>query len=481
MSKIAYKDIAPGAADAAGVTTESASLFSTPNDILNGKTVPAYATLEFNQWALTGTKKSYSGEMVAFWSAEMSGEDGYFSNPPVITVTLSDLFSSTGITLSFDTAAGDYCSEVEIAWYKDDEALADVKFQPTAPVYFCSNSVEGYNKIVLTMTRTSMPFRYAKLTRFEFGSIREFGMEKLRSAYLTQDLHPISLELPIDSMTWTLEDSDDIDYIFQLKQPVEVYNGDTLLAVYYINKSSRSAKHRYKIDCIDAIGVLDDSPFVGGVYTDYSAKQLIEDIVDGAFSVAFEVDDVALSGAIFPGTKRTALQQVLFALGACASSSGYEIRVFSLDTVLAEVEEDRTYSGAAVETSAVVTAVEVASHTYTQDEAGGVEIGGAKYRDEVATYTVTNPNATANDKANIKTVTDATLISPDIAQAAAQRVYDYYSMRKKVTAKIVLKGEVVGDYVAVPNPWAGTTAGNITKMEITLSNTVAANITLVGA
>ena len=45
----------------------------------------------------------------------------------------------------------------------------------------------------------------------------------------------------------------------------------------------------------------------------------------------------------------------------------------------------------------------------------------------------------------------------------------------------MLDGEILGDCVTVPTPWGTTVTGNIAKMEITLSNTVAASLTLVGA
>ena len=39
---------------------------------------------------------------------------------------------------------------------------------------------------------------------------------------------------------------------------------------------------------------------------------------------------------------------------------------------------------------------------------------------------------------------------------------------------------MLGDSVTVPNTWGGTTTGNVQKMEIKLSNTVAANCEVLG-
>lgn len=83
-----------------------------------------------------------------------------------------------------------------------------------------------------------------------------------------------------------------------------------------------------------------------------------------------------------------------------------------------------------------------------------------------------NPNVTASDKQKVVKITDATLVSPSAAQAAAQRLYDYYQRRNTGKAKVVFAGERLGDRLSLPDSCGGATAGNLTKMEIRLSNTV---------
>ena len=95
-------------------------------------------------------------------------------------------------------------------------------------------------------------------------------------------------------------------------------------------------------------------------------------------------------------------------------------------------------------------------------------------------YSVTNPNVTASDKQNVIEVTGATLVSTSIGQAVAQRVYDYYLKRNTNKAKIVWDGEWLGDLLTLPNSWGGTNTGHAAKMEIKLSNTVAANVEAIG-
>lgn len=483
VTTVLYKDIAPGADEDAFASTTEAMSFSDPSKLPFGITPDPTITCEPNHWGLTGDYVTVDTQEVAFWSTEMSGDDCAFENDPVITLTMDQQYSSVGITLAFDTASGDYCTSVNIKWYQGETLKADVDFTPNSASYFCGERVQSYDKVVITLNSTNLPNRRAKLEHIIFGVYRYFGMSELRSASIINEMSLISTEMPISTMNWTLDSREDVDFMFQLKQPVEVRNNDKLIGVYYIDSHTRQAQNLYTIDCQDAFGVLDDSPYPGGVYTDKSAKDLLEEIVDGHFSVEYDedVEDTTLTGIIASGTKRTAIQQVLFAWGVCASTDGRDgIRVFNLPATPDEIGENYTFTGVTVDTAALVTEVRVTAHVYTETENGSTEIDGVKYNDTKTVYTITNPNVIATDKQNVIEVANATLVSPDIGQAMAQRVYDYYAKRITTNAKIVWTGELLGDCVTLPTAWGTTNVGNIRRMEVKLSNTVVATAASLG-
>lgn len=481
-TKILYKDIAPGAAEGATFESNSASDFSDINLLRKETEALNVATGELNEWILNGNTKIYRDEKVPFWSKTLSDEGCNFETPPPIEINLFAQYASVGLTLIFNTATGAYCSDINIKWYLQDSLQADIDFKPTKPIYFCQHNVDVFDRIVITLLKTSLPLKYAKLQQVVFGVYREFEMDEIRSAKITNQLNSVSLDVPVSTLNWTLDSHDDVDYMFQLKQPVEAWNDDLLLGVYYITRHQRLSKNLYDLECEDAIGVLDGSTFAGGLYNNYSAKQLLRDIVGDLFDIDFgDVEDRNLTGIIYPDiTRREACQQVLFAWGVCAATDGsYMIRVFMLDDEVAEIGEDRTYAGPRVETSDLVTAVQITAHTYKRDSYGGVEIDGLRYSDTTTVYEIKNPNVTVVDKQNVKSVTGATLISPDIGQETAERIYNYYTRRNTASAKIVWRGERLGDCVTVPNAWGGTETGNIEKMDIILSNTVAAECEII--
>lgn len=478
MSKttVVYKDVAVGAQEDAAFTTAGETPESAPALLAAGVSLGKVITLEHDRWALDGTfDKYYEQSTIAFWSTEISGDDGAFAAEPAITIAFDQQYSSMGISFVFDDAVGDYVSLLNIKWYQGDVLKADQDFTPNAARYFCSKRVESYDKLIITLKKTYPARRRAKINRIVFGVERTFGMTELRKASITNEMDENSVELPISTFTWTLDSAADVDYLFQLKQPVEVWNSDNLLGVYYINASSRVAKRVYDIDCHDALGVLSESQFDGGAYlSGVSAKTLLETLC-APFVVEYAegVTEKTLKGILAAQTKRDAIQQVIFAWGVClATDGGSKLRVFSLPDTAKVIPKNRTFVGASVETASIVTAVKVTAHTYAEDSNGSVQIGGASYKDTETVYTVNNPNVTATDRQNVVEITGATLVSTDIGQATAQRVYDYYQKRDTVSAKIVYAGEHLGDKISVYTPWDTLVSGHLKKMEITLSNTV---------
>jgi hypothetical protein len=130
--------------------------------------------------------------------------------------------------------------------------------------------------------------------------------------------------------------------------------------------------------------------------------------------------------------------------------------------------------------AAIRTAVSVTARAFTPNASGAVTIGGQKYNVTESVYAVVNPNVTGNAKENTIEVTAPTMVSPATGQAAAQRLFDYEENRLTSTAKIIWDGERLGELLELPSAWGDTVTGTLQKMEITLSNTVAAKLTIRG-
>ena len=210
-----------------------------------------------------------------------------------------------------------------MTWYNGETTVATQDFTPDGQKYFCAKPVSGYNKLVIELKKTSLPYRYAKLRQIFFGIVREFEREDLRSVNVTEGISVISDDVEINTLDFTLDNSDDIDFIFQEKQPVSAYDGAKLIGVFYIKSSSRSSARLYDVSCQDALGILDDEPFAAAIYSEKNAKELISSILGTHFTLDFDaaLENETVTGYIPDCTKREALQQIVFALRATIDTS----------------------------------------------------------------------------------------------------------------------------------------------------------------
>lgn len=485
--KVVYEDVAVGSAAASSVAASEAMSISKPPLLPFGALEGPIATTEQNQWVLNGTRKvKPASEPVGFWSTPRSGDDCTFTTPPTITITLDGNFTSLGIYFKFDGETGDYCSDLNLTWYNGTTQLATQQFFPNSGNYFCEKTVELYNKVTVQFNKTNLPDRPIKISLILFGLVREFERQELRSVEATEELSIISDELAINTLDFTLDSEEDIDYIFQEKQPVYAYNGKTKIGTFYIDESTRVSKNVYNVSCIDALGILDEDPFAAAIYTNANAKTVLESILGGHFDLELSEDlqSEKLSGYIADCTRREALQQVAFALRAVVDTSGSgNVKVWRLpETDPAEIPLNRLYTGGDVSTSAVVTEVRVTAHTYKTSGSGSdtVEVGGKTYYHTTAVTTKSNPNVTASTKPNVIEVKDATLVNASNVAAVTQHVFDYYMRRQTHGVKIVMDKEMPGDYVTTTTPWEDQITGTITSMTIKLSGIAAAECEIVG-
>lgn len=471
--RIVYQDIAAGADSDALVTAPGAETFTDPALLPFGGSDTPIAALEPYSWLLDGSREIVDEQPVAYWSGAMSGPDGRFAEPPEIAIAFDERYTSPGLFLTFDAATGDYCTSVTVEWYRGENRIARERFYPTGTEAFCGKTVEAYDGLILRFHATNRPYRHVKLRQIMFGVAREFRREELRNVNVVQEVSIISDQVAVNTLNFTLDSRSSVEYMFQFKQPMYAYDGLKLIGVFYIKDSKHRADGLYDISCNDAIGILDDDPFPGGTYRAYPAKTLLEEITGGSFSLEMDASltGAAVTGYLPAGSRRDALQQVVFALCAMADTSGTEaIRVYrDREDTPRKYPANRIYTGGSVERSAIVTEVRVTAHSY---DASGEE--------STHVTAISNPNVTANDKANVVEVKDATLVNPGNAFAVAQHLYQYYAKRDRQTVRIVMDGERPGDHVAIATPWGTVVDGYIVSMRITLSGIAAADCEIVG-
>ena len=77
-------------------------------------TYPAYLIPDLNSAVLDGSRAIMEDETCIPLISGISGEDGTFTSPPILTISFTSPHTSAGITLYF---LDDYPADIKVAWY----------------------------------------------------------------------------------------------------------------------------------------------------------------------------------------------------------------------------------------------------------------------------------------------------------------------------------------------------------------------------
>lgn len=477
--KLVYSDLALGAKENAAISATPWEYFASPSYLPYGVFTGAVATCEPNAWGLSHDYKARGTQQFAMWSKARSNEAGAFVNAPVIVIDFAEQYTSTGLTFRFAPDAGEYCTQVRAIWYQGDTIKDSGTFFPTSGLYALENTVEAFDKIELYFEATNLPHRRLKLEYIAIGIVREFTGRELTGAQFVHEIDLISNTVPVNVLDASFHSSGEAEFLFQRKQPVEAFNDNALIGVYYIEKGERTSSQNYSITCQDAIGVLELDTYAGGLWlTDTPIETILAEVLGGAFEIEI---DAALAGSTLrgcipaEGTKRAALQQIAFALGACIDTAGTDkIRLFLPPTSGGtEIPAQETYQGGKVVTEDMVTLVKVTGYDIEDERPGdndeSITFNDVEYKCIAREYYAENPNITSGALSNVVEINNCYLINSTNAQARADAILAYYMRRNTYSAKHIVKGQKLGERAEVALPWGDTASANIKKMTISVT------------
>lgn len=530
--RVIYEDISPLAKGDSTPTSTDKKDFVNMNDLKSEELTP------FSNYALCLPRYSkLDGRFVnapnalpssglGYVSNSISKADGTFNSNPVIVLTFNANHSSVGLSFTFNTYTGDYCNKLNIKWYRGETLLSEKEYEPNAVEYFCLNNVRMFNKIEIEFKKTSKPYRYIFLSGITYGITRTYEQNEIMRVNLLSEISQIGEELTINTFGFTLVAQDETDYMFQKQQKLNLLNGENLLGSYYIDTATRKSKKTYEIKCYDLIGILEQTTFYGGIYNGVTAGSLLQKIF-GEVNIEYTVDNVTASKLIYGYmpilTRREAICWVCMATGSvCDTTHSETVDIYRIDeTVKRTIGLESQYSGVSVENTPIITGLKLTAYTYTAvndtvevfNEAlngsalvefteplhnlsitGGtitesgtnyaritgtgsnVVLSGQVYNVSTKIVEKVNPVIGALDIQNIIEVSDCTIISSNNAEEVAERILEHYLKSKKVSAKIILGDNDLGDKVTVETDFEGEITGVIEKIEISANNKLAGKV-----
>lgn len=283
--------------------------------------------------------------------------------------------------------------------------------------------------------------------------------------------------------------------------PIIVYRGGEIKARFVSSGVSRIGPVTYQLTGRSPMGALTGMVHTGGIYTGQTVEEVVKEICGNIPSLIKSVyAGVKLYGWLpyADGKERSArdnLAQVLFAIGAYLRTDlNGVLRIEPLwDGTASLIDVDRSYTGGTVKYDAPISAVTVTEHQYVAGTEAKELFSGTAQNGDIITFSepmhslsatgftilesganyakisagagaltgkayihntrlITQP-VTAGAAENVKSVTDATLVSLVNSYAVAKRLADYYRCRETITNDIVSGHEKPGHVVSVYHPY----------------------------
>lgn len=516
-----------------------------------------YGTLESEQWLMDGSFSFFPEVPEQYfwglWSTTQSDKNGVFADPPVLDITFTQDHSSSGLTLHFYIPTDDWASRIKIQWFSQDGGLISTAlFYPDAVDYYCAKKVENYRRIRIHFLETNRPGRYLKLAGIDYGVYLHFSGHEIVEAHVLEECDPLSSEISINTLNvslynkegrFSILNSEGYFDVLQHKQKFTVWEDvkqdarstgsvSYCMGTFYLSDWSNSGDTLADFSAVDAIGLLDGAPFDGGIY-DTTAAELAEAILTGySYTLDGSLAAERVQGYIAAGTRRGALQQLAFAIGAVVDCSrGELIRIAPAPSKASGMitYDRKLQDGSKVTLNPLITAVAVTAHRYLPGEAteelyrdtldpgiyrvtfnapavvdsltvtgaeltesgvnlctltvakaGEVCVTGRKYTDSTVVLRRTAANLPPNAQDNELTVTDATLVGPSRAEAVAVRVLEHYAQRYEQNFSMVAGDEKLADRLIIQSFGGEMVRGVLTKLEFDLTGGFLADAKVIG-
>ena len=303
--------------------------------------------------------------------------------------------------------------------------------------------------------------------------------------------------------------------------PIVIYRDNAIKARFVKRGISRIGPNTYSLTGQSPMGALSKMPHPGSIYTGQTVEEVAKEIC-GSIPI--------LVKTVYAGTKlygwlpyangkdrsaRDNLVQVLFAIGAYLRTDlNGVLRIEPLwDGAASTISVDRSYSGGTVKYDSPISAVTVTEHQYIAGTDEKELFSGTSQQGDIITFSepmhsltatgftildsganyakisagsgslkgktyihntrLVTQTVTENAAENVKSVTDATLVSLVKSSAVAKRLADYYKCRETITNGIVSGQEKPGHVVSVYHPYdKQMVSACIVSLDMTMSGTL---------
>lgn len=355
-----------------------------------------------------------------------------------------------------------------------------------------------------------------------------FLFSQTESAKPTREQSLSCESISADTLTAVVRCNDPTIMAFAKNDPIRVWGSDSdaSMQTYYLRSITRTGATSYRLVAWSAVGLLAAMAHKGGIYTGQTVAEVVKEICG---NVPVVVKSVFANTKLYGWlpycqpkadrrgkSARDNLVQVLFAIGAYLTTDlNGVLHIDALwDGASSTIGSNRMYaSGGKVSYSDPISAVTVTEHQYIAGTDEKKLFSGTSQQGDIITFSepmhsltatgftilesganyakissgsgslkgktyihntrLVTQTVTESAAENVKSVTDATLVSLVNSSAVAKRLADYYKCRETITNGIVSGQEKPGHVVSVYHPYdKKMVSACIVSLDTTMSGTL---------
>lgn len=264
-----------------------------------------FASFEPGGWPLDGSKTipPKPDEMldaeIGLVMQDLSGEDGYYDTQQIITLATDGTYNLLAITLDFGYVSA---ADFDIDLYDGATLLHHHEVTGNSERrYLMRQAVDGVNKVLVTITKSAVPQRKARLVEFTFGVSLHYDKSTGYGLDITEVIDPMNERVPASDMRMLV---DNFARVFNLFDPTSLYAyfqdrqeiaprigaqmddgsmGYIGMGRYYLQRPKLKGNlSKLELRAVNLLGVLSESTYTKGVYKTASLAAFADDVAGDA-------------------------------------------------------------------------------------------------------------------------------------------------------------------------------------------------------
>ena len=231
----------------------------TSEKLIKSYNIPNYMSFDGEGINLNNSRKRFysRGDYYGYISNTVSDENCSCKYSSIQLDVPNTFDFSKGITISF---YGNCCREIYVKYNFSDATSDFESFEVETSIFHFYPSKRFWNvttSMEIIFTQTTLPNQFIKVANVKFGEITV--LDKLKNIELLEEINVLSDDLPINSLNFSFISKDKL--LAKKKSPMNLYSNGEYYGTFYLDEIERTGKEIYEVKSFNCVKKLDESQY----------------------------------------------------------------------------------------------------------------------------------------------------------------------------------------------------------------------------